>query len=89
MRLYEEFIKFSGCAKQYTQYQLTCDCNNKYHYVMRIILNDDIKVLQSNISLTIESSRYAFSFLVEIPFNSIIKDYDNTKIIDKWEKQIV
>lgn len=76
MRLYEEFIKFSGCAKKYVQYEMTKDNSFDYHYVMLITLNNDDKILQSNLSL-----------LSEIAFEILSQDYDNVKIIDKWERE--
>ena len=75
MRLYEEFIKFSGCAKKYVQYEMTCDNSLKYHYVMEITMSDSEILIQNNMDL------FAFAAFYEIGSN-----YDNVKIIDKWER---
>lgn len=75
MRLYEEFIKYSGCARKYVQYEFTCDDALNYHYAALIDLNNGQQICQSNLSL-LES--YTFSILSN--------GYDNVKIIDKWEK---
>lgn len=75
MRLYEEFIKFSGCAVRYIQYEMTCDNSLKYHYVMEITMSDSEILIQNNMDL------FAFAAFYEIGSN-----YDNVKIIDKWER---
>ena len=75
MRLNEEFIKFRGCAAKYIQYEMTCDNSLKYHYVMEILKPQGQILIQSNTLL--------FSYAA---FDVIGYDYDNVKIIDKWER---
>ena len=73
MRLFEEFIKFSGCAVKYIQHELTCDNSLRYHYIMQFTLADGEEILQSNLDF----------FSPEV-FKVIANGYDNVKIIDKW-----
>ena len=75
MRLFEEFIKFTGCAVKYIQHELTCDNSLRYHYVMQFTLADGQEIIQSNLEF----------FSPEV-LGVIANGYDNVKIIDKWER---
>lgn len=74
MRLFEEFIKYSGCATKYIQYEMTNDYSPKYHYAMVITMSNGETLLQSNLSL-----------LNEEVLKILSDGYDNVKAIDKWQ----
>lgn len=78
MRLFEAYIKASGSASAYTQYELTSD-SGAWHYIS-IIEYKGGNHLQSNIQIT------ELITAGPNPFLNLFPEYSKYRIIDEWKK---